>query len=213
MSRLVCVTLALGTMGCGVDVPPGVDPGTDMDASPPGTDAVLPFDCKGATGGQPAAGLPPQEDPPALHAYLSSRSYGDWAAIPEPQMAVGPHGEFDRVFVNPTLEAAMAAGGEGEFPVGSATVNEIYDMNCQLRGWAVAVKIGQNGRPPNNNTFTDAGWYWYETLNLTDPTRFVASGKRSEQTARACFDCHDGWDDGPDRVSVNRDYLWTRSIP
>ena len=109
----------------------------------------------------------------ALLPWLEAGTYADWAAEPAPHVSAGPHGAGVRTFFNAAL-ADAAAGGVDEYPVGAATVKELFDGQGDLDGWAVMVKLelGQGGD----------GWYWYEILGAS----VYADGTGEE----LCTGCH-----------------------
>lgn len=97
----------------------------------------------------------PEQLPPTrraeLDAWLAQGHYTRWRCEPAPHDArpPGAHGR-NRICSN---EALATAGGAGEFPVGAASVKELWD-GAAVRGFAVAVRVAPGGG--------GSGWYWYE---------------------------------------------------
>lgn len=98
--------------------------------------------------------------PDALFAFLQSRAYTTFAAESEVRPTSAPHMSLVRTFLNPTLEASLAAGA-GSHPVGAAAVKELYDSRGELAGWAAMVKIA------DSDGSDGAAWYWYEVFSPT----------------------------------------------
>jgi hypothetical protein len=117
-------------------------------------------DSGGATGGAAVfdAQTPPT-DPATLEAWLDEGFYQDWACEPEPNTktegaaAIHVHGDATRVCTN-ILLAASALNSEGEFPVGAASVKEVYDERGALSARVVSVKTA----PESDG---GEGWFWY----------------------------------------------------
>jgi hypothetical protein len=113
------------------------------------------------------------QDPPttaaALATWLAARSYERWHCEPAPHPArpFGAHG-VNRICSNDRL----AAHGAGEYPVGAASVKELYSGDV-VTAWAVAVhhRAGTSGND----------WYWYEG---TGPNAYAGVG------ATGCTGCH-----------------------
>jgi hypothetical protein len=101
--------------------------------------------------------LPPI-DADALLPWLEGEPYLIWAAESGPHVSAGPHGSAVRTFFNAALAEAAAAGAD-EYPIGAATVKELFDGSGERSGWAVMVKLelGQGGD----------GWYWYESVGAS----------------------------------------------
>ena len=140
-------------------VPAGGERVTGSMNSSPGTDALPPSTAK------------------EMQVWLVSKNYGDWAAESGPHESTGPHGTV-RTFVNPTLEASLAAMNT-QHPVGSASVKELY-QNGAVYGYAVSVKLDEDSAGGE-------GWYWYESFN-TDPDGPAAFQSRGHPT---CVGCHE----------------------
>jgi hypothetical protein len=149
--------------GCGGSDDPGggaADAGDRADARVPAGDEV------------PASAGP-------LFAFLQARSYLEFPAESSVHASAGPHGQV-RTFVNPTLEASLAAGG-APHPVGSAAIKELHSGG-QLSGWAVAVKITEG-------TATSS-WYWYEVFSTTS-----GEGPIEGIGLAGCASCHSAGSD------------------
>jgi hypothetical protein len=139
-----------------------------------------------ATAPAPSAAVP--TDATMLNMYLQAGSYKTWGAEAAIHPAGGPHPTNVRSFANPILEAAMRQGGVTKFPIGSATVKELYSGSNVLNGWAVSVKTANDGRASD--------WYWYEVLNVAPNAAPVANGNGIS----GCAGCH----------SAGTDYVRTR---
>jgi len=94
---------------------------------------------------------PPTASAADLSAWLKAGYYKSWHCepMPHPQGPNGVHGD-NRVCSNDVL---AAASDQAEYPVGSASVKELYN-NGAVYGHSVSVRIktGSSG---------DA-WYWHE---------------------------------------------------
>lgn len=121
--------------------------------------------------------LPPT-DAAALVPWLEAESYASWAAESAPHVSAGPHGAAVRTFFNDALADAAAAGA-GDYPIGAASVKELFDAQGERNGWAVIVKteLGQAGD----------GWYWYEIVG--------ASVYADGPGVALCTGCHVGGTD------------------
>lgn len=116
--------------------------------------------------------------PMELFAYLKAGSYLGFPAESGIHTSTGPHGSKVRTFITPALEASLAAGN-AEHPINSATIKELYLNSTTVQGWAVEVKI-------QDKSDGGKGWYWYETFNATDPTKYSTSGVG----VALCYNCH-----------------------
>lgn len=108
----------------------------------------------------------------ALAAWLAEGHYLAWAceAQPHPARPPGAHGT-NRICSN----AALSGSAAGTYPIGSASVKEIYGGGS-ISGFAVGRKVTAG---------TDAAsWYWYEAFG----TSVVADGVG----AGGCAGCHAG---------------------
>jgi hypothetical protein len=139
-----------------------------------------------ATAPAPSAAVPSEAG--ALNMYLIAGTYKTWAGEAAIHPAGGPHPTNVRSFANPILEAAMRQGGVTRFPIGSATVKELYSGSNVLNGWAVGVKTANDGRASD--------WYWYEVFSTTPNAAPVVSGNG----VSGCAGCH----------SAGTDYVRTR---
>ena len=126
-----------------------------------------------------------------LFSYLQKGAYKSFAAKESgSHPSRGPHTKVGlpvRVFLDPVLDASLAAGNESH-PVGSSAVKEMYDANGKLQGWAVMVKT-------SDDSANGKGWYWYEVTSTTDGSKPVASGNG----VPLCYGCH----------STGRDFVLT----
>lgn len=118
-------------------------------------------------------------DGAALQAWLAAGSYLSWPAESSTHPSTGPHFGNVRTFINPALDASLAAGN-ATHPVGAAAVKELYgDAGTDVLGYAVEVKVtdGSDG----------ASWYWYEDFNGNNFADGTGVG--------LCTGCHSGGTD------------------
>lgn len=130
--------------------------------------------------------VPPVSGKEAMRAWIAAGHYKSWhceAALHDP-IAISPHGK-QRICSNDVL----SAHGDGEYPVDSAGVKELYDAaGANVVGYAVYrhVKPGTDG----------ASWYWYEEVPADsmaphDADGIVADGLGDSGQAKAiCVGCH-----------------------
>lgn len=152
MARLLA-GFALALIAC-------ASPGTD---DPPGPDA-------GNEPGDPAQ-LPPTGRV-ALMSWLAAGHHLAWACEDEahPARPPGAHGA-NRICSN----AALSASATGTYPVGAASVKELYSSGA-ISGFAVGRKVTAG---------TDAAsWYWYEAFGTNVVADSVGAG--------LCAGCHQG---------------------
>jgi hypothetical protein len=132
----------------------------------------------GPDGGAPitdAAG-PPQGQP-AVEAWLAQGVYrqAPWrceAMVSAPRLD-GAHGH-DRTCTNDVLLAADSA----PYPVGAASVTEMFDGQMRRNGYAVGLKVAAGAG--------DETWYWYERAGESPTSRPVADGVGVEICGKAC---------------------------
>ncbi len=126
-------------------------------------------------------------DAAKLNAYLISGQYKSWNGEPAVKNGTSAHQPRVRAFANPILEAAIKQSATN-YPIGSATVKELYTGSDVLQGWAVAVKTANNRNPQD--------WYWYEVFSTAPGGSPVVSSNG----ASGCVGCH----------SAGTDYVRTR---
>lgn len=120
----------------------------------------------------PDTGEIPPQGRAAVAEWLADGHYLAWACEdqPHPARPPGAHGT-NRICSNAALSALTA----GTYPVGAASVKELYS-NGEITGFAVGRKITAG---------TDAAsWYWYEAFG----TSVVADGAG----VSLCAGCHAG---------------------
>lgn len=110
----------------------------------------------------------------ALFKFLQDKKYSTFAAESMMHPSSGPHGQV-RTFVSDKITAAVVQGSA--FPIGAATVKELFTSDGTLRGWAVSVKVNDEGGVED--------WYWYENFSVTQ-NQPVADG--TDETL--CSGCH-----------------------
>lgn len=124
--------------------------------------------------------IPPVGKAADLEQWLMKGSYKNWAceASKHPNRVPSPHGD-NRICSNPMLSASDS----GTFPVGAASVKELYSGDS-INGYAVGVKI-KAGEGKDT-------WYWYERLGSAIEGDGIA--------APVCEGCHShAADDGKGR--------------
>jgi len=125
-----------------------------------------------------------------LDPWLDAGEYLDWycEAASRASTGVSPHG-----IVRVCSNEFASEHATGEFPVDSASVKELYDVDMTtLVGYAVSIKV---------STGTSGGtWYWYEQVppgtTITgvtiDANGVVADGLGDDgsQAETICASCH-----------------------
>jgi len=130
--------------------------------------------------------VPPTE-PQALNRFLQAGTYKNWPRESAPHPSRGPHPVTVLTYLNPAMQASLAAGNK-DHPAGSAIVKELFDDKGKIRGWAVSVKTEAKSR-------LGKGWYWYEVLSPEAGARADYAG----QGLLLCSACH----------ATGRDYVLT----
>jgi hypothetical protein len=161
---------------------------------------VLLAGCNGAAGtpdGAPpdaviAAGTPelPPQGHGALEAWLADGHYKSWTC----EMGIsnkrlnGAHGRH-RICSNRLLIESTT----GPYPVGAASVKEMYAADDRPNGYAVGLKVGEgNG---------EESWYWYERTGTSSTSSPVADGI----AVKICgMECH---------AMAPRDHVFIRAEP
>ena len=128
---------------------------------------------------------PVPTDTDDLFAYLVGREYESFANRESGlHPSRGPHVKFGnpvRVFMSDDMVASLEAGNASH-PAGSSIVKELYlPDGATLEGWAVMVKT-------QDETDDGNGWFWYEVVSTTDPTRL--GGGEAGNGVRLCTGCH-----------------------
>lgn len=128
---------------------------------------------------------PVPTDTDDLFAYLVGREYESFANRESGlHPSRGPHAKFGnpvRVFMSDDMVASLEAGNASH-PAGSSIVKELYlPDGATLEGWAVMVKT-------QDETDDGNGWFWYEVVSTTDPTRL--GGGEAGNGVRPCTGCH-----------------------
>lgn len=140
-----------------------------------------------AAGGGDAASpaspqLPPTRSAMELEQWLATGAYKQWACEKDAHAArSGSAHVTNRICSNDLLSGSAS----GEFPVGSATVKELFDGNGQIIGYAVGLR--------QKTGATDGAWFWYERVGSTT----FANG----EGVGLCANCHRG---------APRDYIFTQ---
>lgn len=125
----------------------------------------------------PTATPPQAEEPADLLDEITTAEYTAWTRAPgyeSRQAARGPHGDEVQIFLDPTAEAGLAAGG-GQWPTDSIIVKDIF-RDGELIQIAAMKKMAD-------------GWYWGE---------WDASGETITEGlgVEPCQGCHSAGTDG-----------------
>jgi hypothetical protein len=194
MLRIATSLLVVALAGCGASSnTEALDASmmeTAADASAP--DAGV-FDGAMVDAAAPDASAPSTQLPPtqraALEAWLAAGSYRSWRCEAREHAARSPGAhDVTRICSNDALSAAP----DGPFPVGAASVKELYEAaGGGVIGYAVAVKVASGGGG-------DA-WYWYERSRGT--VYAAATG------VALCTGCHSTA--GRDFAPTSRDHVFT----
>ena len=99
-----------------------------------------------------------------------------------------PHGRIHRIFINDILYNSLPNKSKIA-PIGSIIIKENYDIEKQLKGLTVMVKV-KDFNPKINN------WYW---VSYDNNGNTVLSGK-----VPFCSDCHSG--------KIDNDYIIVRPL-
>ena len=155
------LAVVVGAFACG---------GNDGDAPAP---PVTPESDAGITAGTP-------QDPPqgqrSMEAWLAAGHYKSWRCEAQifPPRGNGVHGRH-RICWNDV----MAASRDGTFPVGAASIKELYfGPDDKPNGFAVGIKVAPGPGFPT--------WYWYERAGSLPTLRPVADSVGD----RTCSGCH-----------------------
>ncbi|MCP5265362.1 MAG: hypothetical protein H6934_04595 [Burkholderiaceae bacterium] len=125
-----------------------------------------------------AAGDVPPTEARALLGWLQAGSYKNWRHESAAHPSAGPHPARVIAYLNPALDASLAAKAAAH-PSGASAVKELFDAAGKLSGWAVSVKTEADSR-------AGQGWFWYEILGTTPASQVVASAKG----VPLCYGCH-----------------------
>jgi hypothetical protein len=108
--------------------------------------------------------VPPQGQA-AIEAWLRAEHYLGWACESDvsPPRLNGAHG-LHRICTNRALLDSTAI----PYPVGAASVKELYDRMNRPAGYAVGLKVAAGEGPET--------WYWYERTGSSPTARPVADG-------------------------------------
>ncbi|MFO0641610.1 MAG: hypothetical protein U0183_20470 [Polyangiaceae bacterium] len=139
------------------------------------TGSTPPADAGPATGGD--AETPATGDAATVKAWLESKAYTKWACEPAPHPGrAGTGHSANRICSN----GLLSRHGAGEYPVGAASVKELFDGNGTLTGYAMLLKT----KPGGVESF-----YWYENIGAS----VIANGQGDSGSAKSvCTGCHDG---------------------
>jgi hypothetical protein len=171
----------------------------------------------GSAGAQPMAAtaqLPPTTQFNDVEAWLAQGAYKAWHCETAVHAArsPSPHG-MNRICNNAKITAQPA--GKGEYPVGAASVKELYDeTGATVIGYAVAVHVSPGADTSN--------WYWYErNPSVNAPAKsgsagLVADGTGPNEgvagtpTEKICTGCHGAaGSDAPHITTDSHDFVYT----
>lgn len=156
-------------------------------------------------GPEDATQVPPTTGKVAMREWLAAGHYKQWvceADAHDATIGVSPHGK-QRICSND----ALAAHGDGEYPVGASAVKELYDAEgASIIGYAVYrhVKAGTDG----------GSWYWYEEVPADHPAPhdkdgIVADGLGDAGPAMSvCVSCHQAA--GSDAAHPGHDFVYVQ---
>ena len=127
----------------------------------------------------------------ALEAWLAQAFHQAWTCEDRifPPRLNGTHG-LHKICSNQALLASTSTSGP--YPVGAASVKQLFTAGNQPNGFAVGVKI-EEGEGPNT-------WYWYERRGTSPTARPLAEGINVPD----CAVCHG---------MAPRDYVYIRAAP
>lgn len=135
----------------------------------------------------------------AVEAWIAEGHYKMWKcqpAIVDP-IAISPHGK-QKICINDLL----AGHADGEYPVGTAAVKELYDdAGATIVGYAVYLhtKAGKTG----------ADWYWYERVPQGHPAMPDENGVVADGTdVPLCVGCHEAA--GLDAEHPGHDFVYSQ---
>ncbi len=141
------------------------------------------------------ANTPPTGKAETIDAWLAKGDYKSWTCETEPHAArsPSPHGT-NRICSN----TKASSHGDGEYPVGAASVKELYGSDgTTIAGYAIGLHTTAGT--------TGDSWYWYEKMGSS----VVANGLGSTGTAKdVCVGCHAGA--GSDAAHPGHDFIYTQ---
>jgi hypothetical protein len=123
--------------------------------------------------------IPGPQTPPMgqvdLEPWLAALHYQGWSCETGvfPPRLNGAHGRH-RICSNQLLKASAS----GPYPVGAASVKELFDSGDKPNGWAVGLKV----RPGAGHDT----WYWYERTGRLATLRPVADGVGAMNCGPGC---------------------------
>ncbi len=183
--RVASLLLSMVLLACGCDGSGDTGAGGDGAGGSGGGEGGAGGSTGTTTTGGGAGGSTPvvPSEPIALFAFLNTGAYKSFAAEPSAHPSAGPHSGDVRVFLDPILEASLAAGNT-EHPKGAASIKELSVEGGEPGGWAVFVKT-------EDSSDGGDGFYWYEIFNTTDGSNPPYSGNGIP----LCANCHAGGTD------------------
>jgi hypothetical protein len=135
---------------------------------------------------------PATGDPQRVADWLASGAYRSWRceSVAHEARSPSPHGK-NRVCNN----RKIAEHGAGEFPIGAASVKEIYDDLGALKAQAIGLKVGAGAA---------SAWVWFE---IGGRTVVKVNARGDTREASACSSCHA--EAGIDREHSGHDFVYT----
>jgi hypothetical protein len=137
------------------------------------------------------AETPATGNPQIVADWLKTGAYRKWRceALVHQARSPSPHGS-NRVCSNRKL----ADHGAGEFPIGAASVKEVYDDLGARRGYAIGKKVDSGTAP---------AWVWF----MMEGSNIVANARGIAAAAAACTGCHAAA--GTDAQHSGHDFVYT----
>ena len=126
----------------------------------------------GGDGGSPGDDqTPPIGSAAELERWLAAGSYKGWPCEAAPHPArVGSAHSANRICNNRALSGSQS----GDYPVGAASVKELFDGGGQVVGYAVGLRTRAGS----------GAWFWYERVGATTYANSLDAG--------LCSGCHRG---------------------
>lgn len=181
--------MKIWTMIAALALLPGCDSGGSDEGGSSGSGTMSAGETAEPTGGgEDETQVPPTSGHADMQVWLKAGHYKSWTCqtgVQEPIM-ISPHGK-QRICSN----AVLSAHGDGEYPVDSAAVKELYDeAGANIVGYAVYRHISA-GKTGDN-------WYWYEVVPDSSMAPHDANGVVADQVGTMgsapgkdlCVSCH-----------------------
>lgn len=193
LGLLAACTIALATAAC-------TDDGSGNEDAAGTTSAMTSAgDTADSSGGGSDAQTPPMSGFVDIEAWLAAGHYQSWAcegAAHGASIGVSPHG-MQRICSNDLL----SGHGDGEYPVGAASVKELFLDDGTLYGHAVSLHFQAGGGGDS--------WYWYEKVHADHPAPHDENGVVADGVDEAiCVSCHSAA--GTDAEHPGHDFVYVQ---